>query len=678
MKKLAQYLRELYSGPFQAALVFSFTLVAALTTGSGAWVISRTITDYLSGAMEDRVAQDLLTARVFYRFQEEDLRRSASQLALSNTVIQQIPAAARSDSRAVSKIEKKIQTAFQDSFLQGNRVAAVLDEKGELLAGWVITSDGKEFSLWPGEAWTGLPILDPVYDERAALSGTDVIPAEILQKANLDDQARVEILDTPRAAANLFDPREKEDGLGIIAAAPILRDGHPAGAVVVFHLFNHDFSLVDVIKENAEIDTVTIFFGDLRVSTNVMTAEGNRAVGTRVSEEVSRQVLKQGIPYNGTAFVVDQNYITRYEPLTDFNGEIVGMLYVGARQTIFENFLNTFRERVVLVAAVTILTTFLLATPVSRVITRPLKDLQTLASTSRKVADGNLDARAPTSAGGEVGILAESFNEMLDRLQEAQERLIQSEKLASLGQLSAGVAHELNNPLTTITLFAEVLDKEGALDPEQQLDVEVILREAERCQKIVSSLLDFSRKQQVETQEVDLNHLVRQAVSLEVEHPRYCDVEVVLDLTSDLPWIQADEDQLRTVVVNLMNNAADAMPEGGKLILHTAAADADHVSLKVSDQGVGIAPENQSKLFTPFFTTKPPGKGTGLGLSIVYGIVKIHRGEITIDSQINQGTTVTVSLPIRLQDGFISGGIGKMDDMQDHNQWIDSNREEIP
>ena len=358
--------------------------------------------------------------------------------------------------------------------------------------------------------------------------------------------------------------------------------------------------------------------------------------------------------YVGTAFVVNENYITRYEPLYNHQEQIVGILYVGARQAVFLDFLSTFRQQISVVAGITILITFLISTPVSRLITRPLKDLRTLSKTSQQVAEGNFGARVSSTAGGEVGLLAASFNDMLDRLQETQKQLVQSEKLASLGQLAAGVAHELNNPLATVLLFTEVLLRNESLDDQSRTDINTIVRETERCKTIVASLLDFARQHQVDAAEINLAHLIQRVISLEENHQRYDRIEIKTHFAPALPRIQADEAQLQAVISNLISNAADAMLEGGRLTLRTRRGDGDQVVIEVEDEGEGITPENQARLFTPFFTTKPLGKGTGLGLSIVYGIIKMHRGQISVQSELGKGTKFTVQLPIRQPESILT------------------------
>jgi two-component system NtrC family sensor kinase len=236
--------------------------------------------------------------------------------------------------------------------------------------------------------------------------------------------------------------------------------------------------------------------------------------------------------------------------------------------------------------------------------------------------------------------------EAMSELQETQEQLIQKEKLASVGQLAAGVAHEINNPLSSILLYADVLCKEiPEQNVQQRQDLQMILKEAIRCRTIVNDLLSFSRQNEVLAQPTDLNALLEEIVDEIGIQERFQGVQIQMDLDSGLPIIEADPFQLHQVFCNLMNNAADAMPGGGTLTLRTKQGPwSGLITAEVQDTGEGISEENMKKLFTPFFTTKPAGRGTGLGLAIIYGIVKMHRGQIGVQSQVGQGTTFTLTL----------------------------------
>ncbi|MBU0702324.1 MAG: hypothetical protein KKC18_00460, partial [Chloroflexi bacterium] len=214
--------------------------------------------------------------------------------------------------------------------------------------------------------------------------------------------------------------------------------------------------------------------------------------------------------------------------------------------------------------------------------------------------------------------------------------------------LAAGVAHEINNPLGTILLFSEAMLKESPDGDSRRDDLKMIINETTRCKNIVADLLNFSRQQEVLAQETDVNTLLEWVIEQVCHQPSFDKVEIVRQFSPDLPTIQADAPQLQQVFINLLNNGAEAMEEGGTITIITRPVNGHWIQIQVSDTGCGIPEENLGKLFIPFFTTKPPGKGTGLGLSIVYGIVKMHRGQITVQSRVGRGTTFTVTLPARL------------------------------
>jgi len=184
-------------------------------------------------------------------------------------------------------------------------------------------------------------------------------------------------------------------------------------------------------------------------------------------------------------------------------------------------------------------------------------------------------------------------------------------------------------------------------DPKRQ-DLQMIVRETRRCKEIVSSLLDFARQNQVEAQPTNLNALIETLVEVERKRRRVPEVEIRLELDPALPIIQADPTQIQEVMVNLVSNSLEAMPNGGRLTIRTRRGPANMVTIEIEDTGVGIPEEYLNKLFTPFFTTKAVGKGTGLGLAITYGIIKMHRGQINVHSKVGQGTTFVIQLPVAL------------------------------
>ena len=236
----------------------------------------------------------------------------------------------------------------------------------------------------------------------------------------------------------------------------------------------------------------------------------------------------------------------------------------------------------------------------------------------------------------------------------ALDRTAQSEKLAALGQLAAGVMHEINNPLATIAACAESLAMQQEFGPPATPPTEllrIIDLEVQRCKKIVNGLLDFARPKPVHRELFDLDEVVQQSLFLLQHHPRFKRVTLVMELEGNgHAMVHGDADQLAQVLIALAMNALDATPEGGRVVIRTSAERADDgqaiAQLEVEDEGPGIPRTLQAKVFEPFFTTKPPGQGTGLGLAICYGIVNDHGGQLELVSPEGAGAVFRVSLPI--------------------------------
>ena len=243
-------------------------------------------------------------------------------------------------------------------------------------------------------------------------------------------------------------------------------------------------------------------------------------------------------------------------------------------------------------------------------------------------------------------------------LNSAHRRLIATERLASMGQLSAGVAHEINNPLGTVLLYSHVLLKQLRGGDPRRNDLQMIVSEATRCKEIVRGLLDFARQSRVSKAPTDLAALIDEVLSITSPQTKEAGVRLISDVPDDLPMMMIDGTQIRQMLVNLVRNGIDAVRDDGEIrISARLRPSAESVEIKVSDNGCGIAKENLSKLFTPFFTTKEMGKGTGLGLAIAYGVVKMHSGDITAESEVGKGTTFTVTLPIgQEEDGGLQAG----------------------
>ena len=233
----------------------------------------------------------------------------------------------------------------------------------------------------------------------------------------------------------------------------------------------------------------------------------------------------------------------------------------------------------------------------------------------------------------------------------AENRLLQAAKLAAVGEMAAGIAHELNNPLTTVTGFSELVLEEMPEGSMHRDELTMVLREARRASDVVRRLLDFSRQGERVRTRADLNEVVNDVIALTKHLIHTNGVTLTLELDGDLPWIMIDHNQMKQVLLNLIHNALQAMPQGGKLLVNTSRRNRenqDWVVMSIKDSGVGIQAADQERIFEPFFTTKGDRGGTGLGLSVTYGIVADHGGAIEISSEPNKGSVFSVWLPLEL------------------------------
>jgi two-component system NtrC family sensor kinase len=272
---------------------------------------------------------------------------------------------------------------------------------------------------------------------------------------------------------------------------------------------------------------------------------------------------------------------------------------------------------------------------------------------AQKVIGGDLTARVGIRPPGEMGVLCRAVDSMAQAVAERAEllrlatrqQIRRSEQLASVGRLAAGVAHEINNPLTGVLVFADLMRSKENMDAQDREDLEVIVRETKRAREIVRGLLDYARETPSVKTAMNVKDVIRQTTQLLGKREAFQQVNIVEALDESLPLVNGDRNQLQQVLVNLSLNACEAMPDGGTLLLGTSG-NGEQVTIEVSDTGFGIKPEHLDQIFEPFFTTKPVGKGTGLGLSVSSGIIEQHGGTLEVMSVLGKGTTFTIRLPV--------------------------------
>lgn len=509
------------------------------------------------------------------------------------------------------------------------------------------------------------------------VAATQIIPREELLKEGKDLVARayLKLIPTPKAAPRIED--YEENGMMLKAASPLIdEEGTILGVLYGGILLNQNYEIVDRIKEivykgekykGIETGTATIFQNDLRISTNVKKANGERAIGTRVSEEVNQTVLKEGKPWIHRAFVVNDWYIASYEPIKNIDGRIIGILYVGMLEKPYIDLRNNVMIKFTGMAILCVVFLLAILFFITSTIIHPI---QGVVFATNKIAQGDLDHKVEINFRDEIGQLAQSFNQMTENLKKANEKLIkwgktlekrveertkelremqdyliQSEKLASLGKMSAGVAHEINNPLTSILinthLMLEKVEKNHAFHEYLSL----IADETTRCTNIVKGLLEFSRQSLPQKAYTDINEIINRTLQLLENQTSFQNISITKKLNQNLPQIRVDKDKVEQVFWNLMINASEAMPGGGTLNINSQfSKDKKYIEIEFIDTGKGIHKININKLFDPFFTTK--SSGTGLGLAVSYGIIEQHQGKIEVKSELGQGSVFTISLPI--------------------------------
>lgn len=538
---------------------------------------------------------------------------------------------------------------------------------------------------------------------RAALAGEERTAVDVFSAAQLSaidlrlrDQAELPVLTTEDATPT--DKRIEDRGLVIQSAAPV-RDsnGRLVGVLQGGLLLNRNLDFVDYINNvvyspgslpPGSRGTATLFLDDVRIATNVRLFEGERALGTRVSEQVYDRVIRDGGFFLDRAFVVNDWYVSGYEPIRDSTGKRVGMLYVGFLEQPFS---EAKRRALVAVLTLFVVVGLVAAALFWRWAGRIFRPLERIDQTMSAVEAGHLDARVgPMENRDEIGRLAQHFDELLGTLQsrnaelqrwadqldrrvaertreleqaneslrETQRQLVMSEKLAAIGQLTAGVAHEINNPIAVIQgnldLLREVLGS-GAAPVAHEL--RLVDEQVNRIRLIVTKLLQFARPAEYAgyVEQVDVNAVLTDCLVLVRHLMRKGDIEVEEALHATRR-VRINRNELQQVLINILVNAINAMPDGGRLALATCDWEDKGVAVAIRDTGAGIRAEDLPRVFDPFFTTNHQ-RGTGLGLSVSYALVERYGGSITVRSRPGQGAEFTVWLLAEPSFPGNSGGV---------------------
>ena len=628
----------------QTKITLGLIIIILLSYTTVAIVVSVYVNDVFIREVQTRVSHDLFTAHNIYNSYIERVNQILSAISIRRTI----------DSPLEKEIEGDLGKVFRNIYdKSGIDILTLIDLNGNV----IYRAHNPESK---GDNIADLSIIKKALNEGESCMGTIIFPKEILEKEGREivEKATIEIKHTPKARPALRNVENR--GMFISAAVPFisLYDNKKLGILLGGSLLNRNNEIVDQIKtrvfrdqiyEGKEIGTATIFFDDLRISTNVKSKDNERAIGSRLSAEVYNHVILSGKIWADRAFVVNDWYITSYEPILDIDNKIIGSLYVGLLEAPFKQPQKIIVFFIIIMLCVTAISGVILVFFYTRLMMKPIDRIVMM---SKKLTNGDLSARCKIRPSGEMGILCKTIDQMADSIEEfeknlqkeTQMQISQSEKLASIGHLAAGVAHEISNPITSILNFAHLLKQKKSNSEEDLKDLDIIINETNRVRKIVRELLDFARQSPGNREWIDINSILLQLVQLIKRQKEFRDIEIIENYTDHLQPILADKNQFQQVFLNILLNAAEAITQKGMITITTTTIK-EHIKITITDTGCGIKKEDLTKIFDPFYTTKPAGKGTGLGLSISYGIIQQYGGSIECKSKVGEGTTFSVVLP---------------------------------
>jgi two-component system, NtrC family, sensor kinase len=653
MKINNKRIQRLFRLDLQSRLVFGF-LIATCLTGLFATMISIwTINRSTIAEVQNRVRLDINTAKLIYNNKIEKIT-SLIQFTVERSDLQEL--IGRDDITGMAFLKGLIRRGTGTQ--QGNDNVSL-----DMLT--LVDAGGKVLYRASNPAISGDNLLkDPIVrnciEKKIPLSSTELMSIKDILRENpaLSARAKTDIVKTPLSAE--IKENKLSEGMVMKAAYPIIdrNTNLLVGVLVGGVLINNDNDIVDKIKETVyhgekykgrEMGVATIFQGGVRISTNVMTKDNKRAIGTILSKEVYDRVIREGKDWEGRAFVVHDWYITTYTPIFNMNKKLIGVLYTGILEAKYRDIQWEMIWINLGITTLGMIIAFIISLYLGNTI---IKRIRILKKATEAIASGNLDYKLSPDKISGFDMLDEAFNYMSrslkdhnDQLQKMHHQLAKAEKLTALGEMAAGVAHEINNPLGGILLYSNIVLEDIPEDSLARENMQKIIYQTNRCKEIVQSLLDFARTPTSEMLPLQINQIINTSLKLVRDQSMFHGIEIEAKLAENLPETIGDRSRLEEVFLNLFINAADAMNGSGKLTIATGLSTNNSIRILISDTGKGIDKEHLSHIFEPFYTTKEPGQGTGLGLSIAYGIIQKHNGTIDAECNPGTGTTFIISLP---------------------------------
>lgn len=749
-------------------LILYFLLVTLLPTILLALITSAIISNNKKQDAQDTINNNLKAARLQYFARARQMQYGMLQASTESYIKRAI----KERNRGFLKEQLKAWKEYRPHV----DLWAIVDDSARTIASLNSPEPGTELSI------NGL--VESAIAHKESLVSTEVVSSELLVKEGLIDEVKVDVTrvaDDGKAEKT----GELRKGMLMVVVTPVKdEDGKVSGAIITGDLTNNDTFVPDTFEGVFPGSMVSIAMGDVQISTNLMTAAGARAVGQVIPPEVYEEI-KTNKGYRGETSLAGVYYISAFDPIMNYRGEVIGSLFVGVPKKKFDTLQNENIKAIISTSLIALFMASAVASFITYMITRPIKALKDKA---KLISAGDLNVRTgfPTGGNDEIADLARTFREMVKNLREKDERIrvsqdklsqqknlvesiinslpyclyvlernmsiaawnrhaqrpcpickcapgvdsydenfirhldddelrsglkdviesvfktrkprhldqklsrggagendiflrtsifpilseggnsadyvvwmaeditemkemeasvISSEKLAAVGQLAAGVAHEVNNPLGGI-LNCLYNFKNKNLSAERKAEYLDFMEDGiTRVQNIVRQLLDFSQQHTPELGLTDMNRMIEGMVPLFHHSIKGRDIRLVTNLGEGLPAILADKHQMEQILVNLILNAIQSVENEGLVEISTSF-EGGWYRITVEDNGCGIQPEHLSRIFDPFFTTKGVGKGTGLGLSVSRGIIERHRGRIEVESHLGKGTVFKVYLPL--------------------------------
>ena len=610
----------------RAKLVLPYVLLVLLLAFGGIYIITRLVTSSVRERFVNQLYQaGRVSADAVVRTEQDQL----SLLRLMTFTVGVPSAIQRNDSQALTNLLLPL------ALNGGAEAVVVVNDQGRQVMGIIRPSPEESFI--------------------ATQTGADFSTYDFVQNV-LDGE-------TDAAGDKFVGLIETPEGIYLFTSGPVQdQDGNLIGGMLVGTRADtlarelKSQALADILMLDRQGHLVATTFPDLQETAQL------------------REELMASLSAGGTSVQLEEfemsgrPYQAAYTPWIA-REQIMGTMGVVLPSNFVVSAEATSRNLISLIFALGTVAVIVVGYLISQNIARPILHLRSMA---QAVAAGDLEQASGLIRSDEIGDLAEAFDvmtarlharteeaqqlyeetiernqqlaEMYERLQSAQQQLVQSEKLAAVGQLAAGIVHDVKNPLGVIKGMAEelMIDTDGR--PEMEQGLKIIRDNASRANLIVTDLLKFARQSTPSMQQRDLRTTVEGCLRLTDYLIRKGKVDAISELPDQAVWLTYDSQQIEQVIINLIQNAVQAMPEGGELMLRLTDGE-DEAMLRVEDSGVGIPKENLVRIFEPFFTTKPEGQGTGMGLAVSYGIISRHGGRIDVESSIGEGTAFTISLP---------------------------------